>query len=77
MLFKCKQKLNKTLITFNFYIILKPFKPQMNVLKTVNLINDFFRCDCPRGYRLDTNGQKCVDENECVERPRICGNGTW
>jgi hypothetical protein len=34
------------------------------------------RCDCPRGYRLDTSGQKCVDENECVERPRICGNGT-
>ena len=34
------------------------------------------RCDCPRGYRLDTSGKKCVDENECVERPRICGNGT-
>ena len=42
----------------------------------VKIIFQLHRCECPRGYRLDSSGKKCVDENECVERPRVCGNGT-
>ena len=26
-----------------------------------------YRCDCPAGYRLDTDGKTCQDINECNE----------
>ena len=35
-----------------------------------------YRCECPPGYKLDASGKKCVDDNECLTRPKICGNGT-
>ncbi|VVC98752.1 unnamed protein product [Leptidea sinapis] len=35
-----------------------------------------FRCACPAGYTLDASGLVCVDADECVAEPRICGNGT-
>ena len=35
-----------------------------------------YRCECPSGFKLDHNGKKCVDDNECLSNPRICGNGT-
>ncbi|KAK3920598.1 Fibrillin-1 [Frankliniella fusca] len=35
-----------------------------------------FRCECPPGYKLDSEGKKCVDENECLTQSGICGNGT-
>ncbi|XP_035710508.1 fibrillin-2 isoform X2 [Folsomia candida] len=43
-----------------------------------------FRCECPQGYKLDSSGDKCVDENECAlcsgadrtNCTNVCGNGT-
>ena len=35
-----------------------------------------YRCECPKGYKLDRSGKKCVDDNECLSMSNICGNGT-
>ena len=36
-----------------------------------------YRCECPQGYVLDSQGKACIDENECVaSNGKICGNGT-
>ena len=35
-----------------------------------------YRCECPKGYKLDSSGKKCVDDDECLSMPKICGNGT-
>ncbi|XP_019633556.1 PREDICTED: latent-transforming growth factor beta-binding protein 4-like [Branchiostoma belcheri] len=32
-------------------------------------------CDCYSGYKLDSNGLKCVDMNECEELGDLCKNG--
>ncbi|KAJ8304383.1 hypothetical protein KUTeg_017966 [Tegillarca granosa] len=31
-----------------------------------------YRCVCPRGYRTDQSGTRCIDDNECTS-PSICG----
>ena len=38
--------------------------------------SDTYRCECPAGYKLDQSGKKCVDDNECLAIPNVCGNGT-
>lgn len=40
--------------------------------------NGGYLCACRNGYRLTTSGnmQSCVEINECVEQPAICGGGT-
>ena len=35
-----------------------------------------YRCECPKGFDLDTTGSRCTDMDECVLNSRICGNGT-
>ena len=35
-----------------------------------------YRCECPKGYKLDRSGKKCVDDDECLSMSNICGNGT-
>ncbi|XP_014244418.1 fibrillin-2-like [Cimex lectularius] len=35
-----------------------------------------YRCTCPPGYVLDSNGKNCIDENECETSSSMCGNGT-
>ena len=34
-----------------------------------------FRCQCPPGYKLDSTGRRCEDQDEC-ETFNFCGNGT-
>ncbi len=35
-----------------------------------------FRCECPSGYKLDSDGKTCLDVNECNEQDP-CKNGEY
>ena len=35
-----------------------------------------FRCECPSGYKLDSDGKTCSDVNECNEQDP-CKNGEY
>ena len=35
-----------------------------------------FRCECPTGYKLDSDGKTCLDINECSEQDP-CNDGEY
>ena len=43
-----------------------------DLAECVNLIGSY-QCVCPAGTSLADDGKTCIDDNECIEDPEICG----